>query len=287
MFSCKLLTKKDLSHVIEFLSDYEQTCVSLMSHLLKEGEPVMPNSKLQYWIIRNQLEKISGVIMISSSGLVLHCFSDQLLQEKTNLDLGSVQKILQESQLYCIMGQKEGTSLVQSLYGKKIRTVREYEMLVYSDNINQFDRFEQQLLEISLHRCTDKDLQLLLPLQREYDLVEVIPDGDSLDELICRSNLKRLLLTQEIFAIKEGQSFIAKAGTNAQGLNWVQIGGVFTHSQWRGRGLAKLLVAYTAHTFSKRGKKVCLFVRTNNVSAKKVYNNVGFLFDSQYTIVYY
>ena len=247
----------------------------------------MPPLKFPYWIITDAHSAVQGVLMISSTGLVLHCLphasaaafeNDAILSEQ-------VRKLLSSHALYCIMGSREGTEIVQKLYGKTVRCRREYELLVYSGT--EYGGFEEISGSLSIKHCTEKDCGALLPLQIEYDKVEVVPDGDSLNTAVCRQNLTRLLKTQEIYSIITNSEFCAKAGTNAHGYNWVQIGGVYTDVKYRNKGFARLLVSYVAHSFHARGKKVCLFVRTSNISAKKAYFKAGFIFDSLYSIVYY
>ncbi len=287
MISCEPLTKKDLTHVVAFLSEYEQTCVALMSRLIDQGQPVMPPAKFPYRVLRDEGSEIHGVVMISSTGLVLHCFSSNcIIRAQTEpSSFLPLKQLLTSFPLYCIMGSKEGTELLENLYGKETRCKREYELLTYADT--EYEKFEDKLSALPIHRCTEKDADSLFPLQKEYDKVEVIPDGDTLNETASRLNLVRLLKSQEIFAVVQDCCLCAKAGTNAQGLKWVQIGGVYTDISWRNKGFARLLVSYIAHSFYLRGKNVTLFVRTDNESAKRAYQKAGFTFNSYYTILYY
>lgn len=182
-------------------------------------------------------------------------------------------------------GFKRRDRAAANLYEKEIRCKREYELLTYADT--EYEKFEDKLSALPIHRCTEEDADSLFPLQKEYDKVEVIPDGDTLNETASRLNLVRLLKSQEIFAVVQDCCLCAKAGTNAQGLKWVQIGGVYTDISWRNKGFARLLVSYIAHSFYLRGKNVTLFVRTDNESAKRAYQKAGFTFNSYYTILYY
>ncbi|HPX26338.1 MAG TPA: GNAT family N-acetyltransferase [Treponemataceae bacterium] len=287
MISCEPLTKKDLNQVVSFLSIQEQTCVALMSRLIDQGQSCMPPAKFPYWVLKDEKTEIHGVIMISSAGLVLHCFSRDFLNRSHTepLSLIPLKKLLASFSLYCIMGAQEGTELLQNLYEKETRCKREYELLTYADS--EYEKFRDKLSSLPIRRCSEKDADSLFHLQKEYDRVEVIPDGDTLNETASRQNLLRLLKSQEIFTVVQSSCFCAKAGTNAQGLNWVQIGGVYTDILWRNKGFAQLLVSYIAHSFYLRGKNVTLFVRTDNESAKRAYQKAGFSFNSYYTIVYY
>lgn len=287
MMSCIPLHKNDLNTVVSFLSVQEQTCTALMSNLIDTGKPALPSAKFTYWVLKEEDASIQGVLMISNTGLVLHCFSSGfLLRASSEPEYASpLKQLLLSFSIYCIMGSQKGTELLQKLYEKEVRCKREYELYTYTDT--EYEQFEQAISKAQIQRCSEKDIDFLMPLQQEYDKVEVIPDGDSLNKEASKRNLLRLLKSQEIYAIVQNNQFCAKAGTNAQGLNWVQIGGVYTDITSRNKGFAQILVSHIAHSYYIRGKNVTLFVRKNNESAKHAYKKAGFTFDSFYTILYY
>ena len=81
--------------------------------------------------------------------------------------------------------------------------------------------------------------------------------------------------------------FVAKAGSNAIGKNFIQLGGVFTDEKFRGQGLAQILIKELCKTIRNMNKEPVLFVQVKNESAKRAYRKVGFVYQSDYTICYY
>ena len=99
--------------------------------------------------------------------------------------------------------------------------------------------------------------------------------------------MQKALEKQIVFALFEGDRAVAKAGTNAIGKNFAQIGGVFTDVAFRNRGFATFLTNYAAQRLSEKGKKVILFVKKKNESAKRAYAKAGFAQFGTFRIVYY
>jgi len=99
--------------------------------------------------------------------------------------------------------------------------------------------------------------------------------------------LRKNLEQQVVLLVTAGDHILAKAGTNARGLYWDQIGGVYTIPEWRGRGIAAALVEAVARDRLLSGRKVALFVKTVNTFAKKAYIKAGFSTKTHFLISYF
>ncbi|MEE0878854.1 MAG: GNAT family N-acetyltransferase, partial [Treponemataceae bacterium] len=141
--------------------------------------------------------------------------------------------------------------------------------------------------DFEIVKCNQENLQDLFELQKNYDIVEVIPPGKEFCELNCKTLLRKNLETQIIYAIKKDSKFVAKAGSNAIGKNFIQLGGVFTDENYRGQGFAQVLIKELCKTIRNMNKEPVLFVQVKNESAKRAYRKVGFVYQSDYTICYY
>ena len=100
-------------------------------------------------------------------------------------------------------------------------------------------------------------------------------------------NLKRTLKDQRVFVALLNGIPVAKAGTNARGYGYDQIGGVFTRVKLRNRGIGTTVMQTLMKEIAKDGKKVCLFVKKTNPSALAMYANIGFKTVGEYRISYY
>jgi ribosomal protein S18 acetylase RimI-like enzyme len=197
--------------------------------------------------------------------------------------------------LPCVMGDKKGSSLlinsINEIYdGKLPYENRDYLLLKYHpENLPDFLLKEENTLpnDFQIVKCNESNLDDLFELQKNYDIVEVIPPGKEFNELNCKVTLKKILESQIIYAIKNDSKFVAKAGSNAIGKNFIQLGGVFTDENYRGKGFAKILIKELCKVIREEKKEPVLFVQVKNESAKRAYRQVGFTYQSDYTICYY
>lgn len=288
------LSLEHLDEVIAFISQKEYTCVALMSHLIKNKEPCLPPLNFRYFIFSIQkesflVENIVAVIAISDTGLVLHHIPEIQNELLAKALYPYVEKVISSFQIYCILGKKEGSDFITKTLKRTPKEIRQYELMTYDndkkENFEQNEEFSKYLCKL----CTPKDTDLLYPLQKEYELVEVLPKGEFFNSLLCKVNLKKQLSFQYVIGLFEQTNlkFVAKAGTNAQGLNWVQIGGVYTIPALRRKGIACCLVKKIATTMKCKKVKTCLFVNIVNTTAKHAYENAGFISKGLFSITYF
>ena len=86
----------------------------------------------------------------------------------------------------------------------------------------------------------------LYPLQRDYELEEVLIEPGHFDPQTCLANLRSTLRRQIVILAEQDGRPVSKAGTNARGFDADQIGGVFTVEGQRGRGLARRVMVAPA-----------------------------------------
>jgi len=83
------------------------------------------------------------------------------------------------------------------------------------------------------------------------------------------------------FGIRDGGRLIAMAGERLKPPGWVEVSGVCTHPDGRGRGYALGLVARVTNDIFARGERAFLYVAVGSPSeqsATRVYERLGFRF---------
>lgn len=323
VFTIEPLTTENAPVVLPFLFRDESTCVTLASFFVTGKTAHMGEQNGVYRIIfKKELstcKSVFGFFAITDSGLLLHHMpfvapllisSDKedatLLQELTAL----VKPVLDAHPLYCIMGEQYGCAFFSRTYPKPYTCNRDYILMRYASPAQPQTSPQAQTPSAQptqthapsptqiltapqlpdgfyVRKCTEDDAELLYPLQREYEIVEVLPPGDTHNPISCKASLRRTLQVQQVYALFCGTTPIAKAGTNAQSFHYSQIGGVFTVEPWRKHGFATLLVRHVAEQITAEGKKAVLFVKTNNEPAKHAYQKAGFEAIGGYNILYY
>jgi predicted GNAT family acetyltransferase len=141
--------------------------------------------------------------------------------------------------------------------------------------------------ELRLRKADPYDADLLLPMQKCYELEEVVITPSHFNESQCMKSLRLALREQLVFMAEMEGVPVSKAATNARGYKVDQIGGVYTVLQQRGKGLGKAVVsALLKEVFSEK-QEACLFVKKHNRPAIALYERLGFSPVTDYVISYY
>jgi hypothetical protein len=140
---------------------------------------------------------------------------------------------------------------------------------------------------VRVRRSLPGDAGLLFPLQRAYELEEVVLEAGLFSDAGCLKMLRQGLREELVFhAARDGWP-LAKAGTNARGYGVDQIGGVFTVASERGRGLARIVMAALLEAIFAEKSTACLFVKQANSPAIALYERLGFATIGGYVISYF
>ena len=68
---CEILVEEKLAETVGFLSLHEERCITLMSRLVKNGVPVMPEENLSVLVFRHPKESsVCAVVSYSESGFI-------------------------------------------------------------------------------------------------------------------------------------------------------------------------------------------------------------------------
>jgi ribosomal protein S18 acetylase RimI-like enzyme len=88
--------------------------------------------------------------------------------------------------------------------------------------------------------------------------------------------LPRTVEMGSYLGIRYGGALVAMAGERLHPAGWTEVSAVCTDAAWRGRGLASRLVLAVAAGIRRRGETPFLHALASNVSAIRVYEQVGF-----------
>ena len=294
IFFLERLKDKTLQDAISFIEESEEkeaNCVELMSRLLDDSWKL---SVYSYFILYEGeslfKKKILAIFMKSTGGLLQFCIPQPERFLKSRKFARAV-KSLFEGKLYCIMGEKSAAKLIAKIAEKyapenHLNEERDYLLLSYHPE-NLPDGLIERKFDYEPIKCGQDDSEKLFELHKQYNIVEVFPKGKEYSADICRRTLELMLKKQMTYAIEQDGQFVAKAGSNAIGKNFVQLGGVYTDEKYRSKGMAQCLVDFISRQVVLEGKKPVLFVRTKNESAKKAYRKVGYIYQNDYAILYY
>lgn len=274
------IDKNTFPIVSQFIQPHEEKCIFLSSQVRRESENI-------YLLKKNASSSdLLGILYIDST--VFHCIPDI---NKINKDEFSktLSQLIKETDLKikCISGETLGTELIKESLNNKLGEpyqINHYKLMTAGSVINPPEELSN---DDQIIRCTQDDMELLFPIQKKYLSEEVAPFGKRVSDAEVSIGLRQILKNQLVLALESDGEIVAKANTNAIGINWVQLGGIYTHPLYRRNGYAWQLVSAICRRSYKAGKKSALFVKDINVPAMELYKKLGFTDSGLYEICYY
>ena len=300
----ELLTPETIYDAAAFVRQHEYRCIDLAEQLrlclYPDYAPRYKKAAAVYTCSQRQTcpqpQKICcGVLLFSTYGLLFHCI-DTDIPEETVLAFGRffLSEDFPYKALHAVAGIREHTILLERVIEGIISetasarntsapalldaAVDYYLMQCAKPCTDTFFQTAQAKLNaaLSIERATENDLAELFPLQLDYENTEVAYEGRPINPAVCKLSLRARLTTEYIYKVSADGHIVAKAGTNAQGFHWFQIGGVYTLPAYRNKGLAAAAVAHLINTHNAEAHGFALFVKTANTAALRVYEKLGF-----------
>jgi len=270
-----------------FISPYEYSCVQLAENIRKKTD------NIEILIKDNVLEKVEDILgVFYYDKTLLHCFpfaSQEALEQGFLIDFENIMlEYLEGSSLRCVNGEKKASQIILSALEKN-------GLIPYQNNTYKLMTLEEAAFEApeklscddEIRRCYNQDFDSLFDLQKKYLAKEVAPAGKVVSDAECAISLRKILKEELCFALFSDEEVVAKANTNAIGINWVQIGGVYTHPLYRRNYYAWNLVSALSKRILKTSRKICLFVKEKNNPACLLYKRMGFVERGFYEISYF
>ena len=268
--------RRDLAALLEFLLPQEALFVSLTSRLRAGARG------FEVYMDADHTGAVQGCFLHTSGGLLLPAFStDSRDTRELSLLLNSLRPIV-----HSIMGVGRCVELIESCLTLPTTTRVEYFLMTLTAG-SRHAVLPPDPPEVRVRRADPYDAEILFPLQKCYELEEVVITPEHFNEGQCMKGL-RLSLREQLVYLAELQGVpVAKAATNARGYKVDQVGGVYTVPQERGKGLGKSVVSQLLKAVFSEKQEACLFVKKHNRSAIALYERLGFVPSTEYVISYY
>ena len=309
--------EKKKAETLAFLAKYERFCVSLVEHIRLGGG--------DSFTVESDARETLGVISVKSRMLL--CIPNARSLQNDGDFYTSLKAFLSDKKISCVNGEAEASHFIMKILAEIGRTplhVNEYALMTLSEaalkKIQAKDKRhaavpgEPQMCgmrtecaaadpisenaaatgekacceKFKIVRCGIRDADALMPLQLAYEAEEVLPPCRTQNPAVTRKNLERILKTEYVVALQNSRGEpAAKANTNAVGIRWAQIGGVYTAPDFRRKGCASLLVETLAEKIVASKRLPVLYARNGNEGAQKAYAALGFRKTGGFTIAYY
>ncbi len=271
---------------VHFIIKNEWKSVSLTSRLLDPQGNFRQirslNSRI-FYLKASGLPDIMGVVMITPTGLFLPMLSPKLPSYDTLFRNSTIRFLSSCRKISCIMGTDSDVNAFKNLVNLQTRTEIEYDLMAADLPLEQ-PFLPRNFLKIK--RAEEEDAEKLLPLEEKYMIDEVLLVSSHLKKKAVLKNLRDNCRNQILLYVERDGIPAAKANTNALGINYAQIGGVFTDYTHRRKGFSSILIKQLLFESAKLRKKSILFVKKNNKPAVNLYLKTGFKKIDNYRIVY-
>jgi predicted GNAT family acetyltransferase len=278
----------DLPHVEDLIRQNELTAASLSSRLKgrTDSRHLELPKRTTGELLVHESKGIDALLYLERNGFSFPLFTPEYLRTGSSADL-SLRAVLKPlgRQLFSCMGSRKDVEHFISLLDPK--PYHRVEYAVMSRGRKQPHAPLAYNGDLRIETAVPADLPRLLPLQLGYEREEVLIPGKTINEAYTRRQLIESIQSQRIIYATYRGHIVAKAQTNAIGLQVEQLGGIFTLPEYRGRGIGTALVESISRMIIADGRVVCLFVKTDNRAAKRVYEKCGFLMGPAFTIAYF
>ncbi len=279
-----LLTSDRLGDLIRFLGPREAHCTAFTEKLLNNGRVVVPDGNEHRVVVRiSPAGRIDGAILQGKSGLYYPVLSDSSCQvERSAID------VLRKGsrRIYSVMGRTRDVNALEASFQRQPTQAVEYHLMA-QDSLPSEIPLPRLPKNFTIVRSDVTDAERLAEIQKHYEVEEVLLPGSAFDAAASLQHLKAALRTQIIIHGKIAAAPVAKAGTNARGLFFDQIGGVFTDPSVRSRGIGTALMQRLLSLVAGDKKTATLFVKMDNDPALRMYKNLGFRVVDGFRISYY
>ncbi|MCK5736378.1 MAG: GNAT family N-acetyltransferase [Spirochaetaceae bacterium] len=215
---------------------------------------------------------ITGGFYISRYGVVLPAFDEDAF-DTDDVQFLTEQFKSRERNLFSIIGMENRVLSIEKYLSLSPSDTITYRMLMGNGSVTPG---HEEPPGVSIYQAAADDFDKLWKLEKAYQLEEVLRKGHRLDEKSSRLHFLNTLKNQKVYyALLAGRP-VAKAGTNARGYKYSQIGGVFVIPELRNCGFGRAVMNRLLSAVNESGHHPCLFVKDSNLPALKLYENLGF-----------
>ncbi len=280
-----------LSRVEEFVRSNEWSCASVGAQLRQRTplDMLKRRTRFEYFTLDGENGSVRAISMENSFGFRYPVLSQTAIDAGAAVELGSRSPTSGRRSM-TIMGREQAVCGVEDsvrlAFGREPKYRVEYYLMTRPEG-SVLEARSTVAEHCHFHRADSRHTDQLLAMQIAYEEEEVVVDGRHVDPQATRFHLRDDLREQIVFFASYEDRAVAKAGTNARGFTYDQIGGVYTEPALRGKGISTALMQILLNSITESKKNAVLFVKKANKSAIAVYDRLGFETKDGFIISYY
>jgi GNAT superfamily N-acetyltransferase len=269
----RTLETGDEAAVERFLAERSDSSMILLANLRAVGLEYSGEPQQAIWVAAFEDSRIVGV--------AAHCWNDVLVVQAPRALARVVELAVAASrrEVDGILGEWSQATAARTALGLDATPARcASREVLFALQLDRL-RIPEVLASgrVAARRASALDLDLLTPWRMAYhvELLGASPGPDL--EPSCRAELELFLQLGCTILSDEGGRPLACSGFNARLPECVQVGGVFTPPELRGRGFGRSAVAASLLAARSEGvARSVLFTGEENASAQRAYLALGF-----------
>jgi ribosomal protein S18 acetylase RimI-like enzyme len=273
------MKKNDVSKLELFLREVENDYVNACGRFLARDP-----SKDYVWVLQDGNGNVKASIINSKSMLIpVLCGAGEIPQ------IQFLKSFLRLKRIHSVQGLREEVIVLENALEKLDKVtadVFDYDLMSL-DTLPSKKGFLKGPKNLELRVPQMIDLDAIAPLQAGYEKEEVLPRGTTFSSAASRVNIANIIANGQIFAAELDGKFVGKINVNAVSFTRYQVGGVYVSPDFRGMGIASRMTMEFITSLVNKGKGITLFVKKNNIPARRLYDSIGFKVKGDYRISYY
>lgn len=265
----------------KFFIEHEYFCISIFERISFNDKVIIDKCIDSLVFYEDKDENINSIIFYKNGFLFPILNQDGILEQKSWTNL------LEIDYIFLIMGRQKDVVAISGHINYQIRNTIEYfTMNLKKQNLKIFEK-PKELTKASLEFATSLSISKLFNIQKNYMEEEVVLDPNSINSLMVINSINKNISSDRLMFLEYEKKPIAKSSINCIGINYCQLGGVYTEQAWRRHGLSKYVVSNICDFFCKKGYDITLFVKQKNTPAINLYTELGFEKNENFSIYYY
>lgn len=278
------LTEERLGPLLRFLGPKESGCVSFTERLHESRRLRVPSTRSYHVIVREERpETVTGAILQGFNGV----FYPVLDPAKPVVEQEAAARLQSASRrLFSILGRSSDVAALEAVLPRRPSRQLDYHLMSQSDPPPEpaLPRLPRGMI---IRQVGEKAARHLFDIQKKYEIEEVLLPGNTFSPNATLEHLRQTLREQIVLVAELDGVPVGKVNTNARGMFYDQVGGMFTERALRSRGVGTALMLRLLQRIAADRKSATLFVKKDNVAALRLYRGIGFSVEDEFRITYY
>jgi RimJ/RimL family protein N-acetyltransferase len=278
-FFWRKMKSRDAAEAETMLRENENNYVSACGKFLSRE-----SGKSCIWTLQEKKSRLSA-LLINSSSAFLPVLNGQ--KEIPNPDF--LKSLLRKKKIHSIQGLAGEVQIFEGVLEKMggiQADIFDYDLMYIDKPPNQAGLLSGPP-DLVLRVPQLIDLEEIAPLQADYEHEEVLPKNALFSPAASRINLSNFIYNSQVLAAEIRGRIVGKINISSVSFTRYLVGGVYVHPDFRGMGIARRMASEFITTLINTGRGVTLFVKKNNIPARRLYTGLGFKVHGDYRIAYY